>query len=159
MKISFVATTLVAAMAFPLIVDAAPTLTILSVDAQAVRKGPPANFTGAVQVKELFPAKSPSNTSGGLVTFAPGARSGWHTHPLGQTLIVTAGKGWIQQQNRAKQEMKAGDVVTIPPGVEHWHGATQTTGVSHIAIQEAQNGKNVEWLRPVSDPEYGNAAM
>jgi quercetin dioxygenase-like cupin family protein len=92
--------------------------------------------------------------SGGSVTFEPGARSAWHTHPAGQTLIVTAGAGRLQQWGGKVQEMKPGDVVRIPPGVKHWHGATATTAVTHIAIQEAVDGKAVEWLEKVTDDQY-----
>ncbi|MNC65521.1 Cupin domain protein [compost metagenome] len=88
------------------------------------------------------------------MTFQPGARSVWHTHPLGQTLVVTAGMGWIQQENGEKIVIKPGDVIWTPPGVKHWHGATATTGMSHIAIQESLDGKNVEWLEPVTEAQY-----
>lgn len=118
-------------------------------------KGAAATFTGSVRSEALFDAMPPSRTSGGLVTFDPGARSAWHTHPLGQTLIVTAGKGWVQQEGRARVEINPGDVIWTPPGVKHWHGATATTGMSHIAIQEALDGKRVEWLEKVTDEQYG----
>jgi quercetin dioxygenase-like cupin family protein len=111
-------------------------------------------FTGAVQVQELFPADDPSRTSGGKVTFEPGARSAWHTHPLGQILIVTDGTGWVQQWGGPIQEIRKGDVVRIPAGVKHWHGATPTTAMTHIAIQEQLNGKAVEWMEKVSDEQY-----
>ena len=111
-------------------------------------------FTGAVQVQELFPADDPSRTSGGKVTFEPGARSAWHTHPLGQILIVTDGTGWVQQWGGPIQEIRKGDVVRIPAGVKHWHGATPTTSMTHIAIQEQLNGKAVEWMEKVSDEQY-----
>jgi quercetin dioxygenase-like cupin family protein len=88
------------------------------------------------------------------VTFEPGARSAWHTHPLGQTLIVTSGVGWVQEWGGETREMKAGDVVSIPPGIKHWHGASATTGMSHIAIQEALDGKNVQWMGKVTDEQY-----
>ena len=111
-------------------------------------------FTGAVQVQELFPADDPSRTSGGKVTFEPGARSAWHTHPLGQILIVTDGTGWVQQWGGPIEEIRKGDVIWIPPGVKHWHGATPTTAMTHIAIQEQLNGKAVEWTEKVSDEQY-----
>jgi quercetin dioxygenase-like cupin family protein len=88
------------------------------------------------------------------VTFEPGARTAWHTHPLGQTLIVTSGLGWVQPWDGSKQAIRPGDVVRIPPGVKHWHGATATTGMTHIAIQESEGGKNVEWMEKVSDEQY-----
>jgi quercetin dioxygenase-like cupin family protein len=111
-------------------------------------------FTGSVQVQELFPAYDPSRTSGGKVTFQPGARSAWHTHPLGQILIVTDGTGWIQQWGGPIEEIRKGDVIWIPAGVKHWHGATPTTAMTHIAIQEALNGKPVEWMEKVTDEQY-----
>ncbi|CAN5422438.1 cupin domain-containing protein [soil metagenome] len=118
-------------------------------------KGLAETFTGAVRVDPLFAAQDPSRTSGGSVTFEPGARSAWHTHPRGQTLIVTAGSGWVQRWDGARQEMKPGDVIWIPPGVKHWHGATGTTAVTHLAIQEHEDGKVVDWLEKVSDEQYG----
>ena len=123
--------------------------------ARATRKGPEANFTGSVSVEVLFPVNSPSRMSGGSVTFEPGARSAWHTHPLGQILIVTAGAGWVQQDGGVKQEIKQGDVIWTPPGVKHWHGATATDRLTHIAIQESFDGRNVEWMEKVSDEQYG----
>jgi quercetin dioxygenase-like cupin family protein len=111
-------------------------------------------FTGEVQVQELFPADDPSRTSGGKVTFEPAARSAWHTHPLGQILIVTDGTGWVQQWGGPIQEIRKGNVVRIPAGVKHWHGATPTTAMTHIAIQEQLNGKAVEWMEKVSDEQY-----
>jgi 4-carboxymuconolactone decarboxylase len=119
-------------------------------------KGSAERFTGSVQVEELFPAHDPSRVSGGKVTFEPGTRSAWHTHPLGQTLIVTDGTGWIQQWGGPIQEIRQGDVVWIPPGVKHWHGAAPTTAMTHIAIQEQLDGKAVEWMEKVSDEQYGN---
>ena len=112
-------------------------------------------FTGSVRSDPLFDAVAPSRTSAGLVTFDVGARSHWHTHPLGQTLVVTAGKGWVQQEGGARLEISPGDVIWTPPGVKHWHGATSTTGMSHIAIQESLDGKRVEWLERVSAEQYG----
>ena len=111
-------------------------------------------FTGSVQVQELFPAYDPSRTSGGKVTFEPGARSAWHTHPLGQILIVTDGTGWVQQWGGPIEEIRKGDVVRIPAGVKHWHGATPSTVMTHIAIQEQLNGKAVEWMEKVRDEQY-----
>jgi len=96
----------------------------------------------------------PSRTSGGKVTFEPGARSAWHTHPLGQILIVTDGTGWIQQWGGPIEEIRKGDVIWIPPGVKHWHGATPSIAMTHIAIQEQLNGKAVEWMEKVTDEQY-----
>ncbi|MDE1146582.1 MAG: cupin domain-containing protein [Azospirillaceae bacterium] len=118
-------------------------------------KGSPQTFTGSVVVDSLFSTADPSHVSGGHVTFAPGARSAWHTHPAGQILIVTAGTGWIQEWGGEKREIKPGDVIWIPPGVKHWHGATATNGMSHIAIQDTVDGRNVDWLEQVSDAQYG----
>jgi quercetin dioxygenase-like cupin family protein len=107
-----------------------------------------------VRVDPLFAAVEPSRVSGGHVTFEPGARSAWHTHPAGQILIVTSGLGWVQEWGGPKQEIRPGDVVRIAPGVKHWHGASATTGMTHIAIQEAVDGKNVDWMEQVSDEQY-----
>ncbi|MDV2996817.1 MAG: hypothetical protein N4J56_006522 [Chroococcidiopsis sp. SAG 2025] len=123
---------------------------------QSSTKGPAENFTGSVRIDPLFSARAPARTSGASVTFEPGARTAWHTHPLGQTLIVTAGFGYVQQWGRSIQEIRPGDVVQIPPGVKHWHGATATTAMTHIAIQEALDGKAVNWMKQVSDDQYPN---
>jgi len=112
------------------------------------------NFTGKVRVDPLNSAPEPSRISCALVTFEPGARSAWHFHPLGQTLVVTQGYGWVQSEGQPKVGIRAGDVVWCPPNEKHWHGATSTTGMSHIAIQEALAGKVVEWLDKVTDEEY-----
>ncbi|NOT61534.1 MAG: cupin domain-containing protein [Acidobacteria bacterium] len=113
------------------------------------------NFTGSVGVELLQEATAPSRLASGRVTFAPGARTAWHSHPLGQTLIVTAGAGWVQHEGGEKQEMRVGDVVWTPPGVKHWHGATVTDRLTHIALTEQQSdGKRVEWMEKVSDAQY-----
>jgi 4-carboxymuconolactone decarboxylase len=113
------------------------------------------NFTGAVGVELLFEVTAPSRLAGARVTFAPGARTAWHSHPLGQTLIVTTGAGWVQQEGGEKQEIRPGDVVWTPPGVKHWHGATATDRLTHIALTEQQpDGKRVEWMEKVSDAQY-----
>ena len=117
-------------------------------------KGPAEWFTGAVRVDPLFDAREPGRVSGASVTFEPGARTAWHTHPLGQTLIVTAGCGWAQRWGGPREEIRPGDVVWIPTGEKHWHGATATTGMTHIAIQEQLRGKAVEWMEQVSDEQY-----
>ncbi|MCE7970030.1 MAG: cupin domain-containing protein [Leptolyngbya sp. PLA3] len=119
-----------------------------------ITPGPAAHFTGDVTVERLFQAPDPARTSGGLVTFQPGARSAWHTHPLGQTLIVTAGVGRVQSWGGPVEEFRAGDVVWIPPGVKHWHGASPTAAMSHIAIQEGVNGTVVNWLEKVTEDQY-----
>lgn len=121
---------------------------------QPSTKGSAENFTGSVRIDPLFSARDPSRMAGGSVTFEPGARTAWHTHPLGQTLIVTAGSGYVQQWGRPIQEIRPGDVVQIPPRVKHWHGATATTAITHIALQEQLDGKNVDWMEQVSDDQY-----
>jgi quercetin dioxygenase-like cupin family protein len=117
-------------------------------------KGPAAYFTGAVRVDPLFGPPEPARASGSSVTFEPGARTAWHAHPLGQTLIVTAGCGRVQREGGPIEEIRPGDVVWIPPGVKHWHGAAPTTAMTHIAIQERIDGKVVEWMEKVSDEQY-----
>lgn len=121
---------------------------------QPSQSGPAEYFTGTVRIDPLFTATEPSRVSGASVTFEPGARSAWHTHPLGQTLLITAGCGWTQCWGGRIVEIRAGDVVKCPPGHKHWHGATATTAMTHIAIQEALDGKNVNWLEKVSDEQY-----
>ena len=127
---------------------------IKRVGSQASSKGPSEWFTGAVRVDILFQAPDPALVSGASVTFEPGARTAWHTHPLGQTLIVTAGFGWVQREGGPVEEIRPGDVVWFPPGEKHWHGATPTTGMTHIAIQEKLNGKVVDWMEHVTDQQY-----
>jgi quercetin dioxygenase-like cupin family protein len=117
-------------------------------------KGPEAWFTGTVRVDPLFQVGEPIRLSGGQVTFEPGARTMWHTHPLGQTLIVTSGLGWVQSEGGPIEEIRPGDVVWFAPGEKHWHGATATTAMTHIAITESLDGKNVDWLEKVSDEQY-----
>jgi len=121
---------------------------------RASAKGPEAYFTGSVRVDPVFQAGDPARVSGGHVTFEPGARSAWHTHPLGQTLIVTSGLGWAQTEGGPIEEIRPGDVVWFPPGERHWHGAAPTTAMSHIAVTEFLNGKNVDWMEKVSDAQY-----
>jgi quercetin dioxygenase-like cupin family protein len=117
-------------------------------------KGPAEWFTGAVRIDPLFQAGDPARAVGASVTFEPGARTAWHTHPLGQTLIVTAGCGWAQREGGPIEEIRPGDVVWFPPGEKHWHGATPTTAMTHLAIQEAEGGRTVDWMQKVSDDEY-----
>ena len=125
---------------------------------QPSQKGPADCFTGTVRIDPLNTAKDPARHSCAAVTFEPGARTNWHTHPLGQTLIVTAGCGWTQCKGEAIVEIRAGDVIWCPPGHKHWHGATSTTAMTHIAIQEALDGSPVDWLEPVTDAEYLGSA-
>jgi quercetin dioxygenase-like cupin family protein len=145
---------LFAAPAFAQTADA-PDMSIARAGSQASIKGPAQYFTGSARIDPLFPAHAPAGTSGAYVTFEPGARSAWHTHPAGQVLIVTAGVGRVQRWGGPVQEIRPGDVIWTPPGVKHWHGAAPTTSVTHIAIQDTVGGKNVEWLEKVSDEQYG----
>jgi quercetin dioxygenase-like cupin family protein len=121
---------------------------------QASVKGPAAFFTGDVRIDTPFQAAEPGRAGGAMVTFEPGARTAWHTHPLGQTLIVTSGVGWTQCDGSPKVEIRAGDVVWCPAGHRHWHGATPTTAMTHIAIAEMLDGRAVDWLEQVSDEDY-----
>jgi quercetin dioxygenase-like cupin family protein/quinol monooxygenase YgiN len=124
---------------------------------QPTSKGPTANFTGTVTVVPLFQATEHRHASAASVSFAPNARSAWHSHPAGQTLIVTSGTGWVQQWGGEKQEIHVGDVIWTPPGVKHWHGATSTTAMTHTAMQEGVDGKVVEWMEHVTDAQYDAA--
>jgi quercetin dioxygenase-like cupin family protein len=121
---------------------------------QPSTKGPADHFTGSVRIDPLFRPEAPSALAGASVTFEPGARTAWHTHPRGQVLVVTAGSGWVQQWGGRAQEIRPGDVVRIPPGQKHWHGAAATTALTHVALQEQVDGKTVEWLEKVSDGQY-----
>ena len=120
----------------------------------ASTKGPAEYFTGVVRIDPLFPVTAPARAAGNAVTFEPGARTAWHTHPLGQVLIVTAGCGRAQREGGPIEEIRPGDVVVFAPGEKHWHGAAPTTAMTHIAIQEALDGKAVEWKEKVSDEQY-----
>ena len=117
-------------------------------------KGQAEWFTGVVRVDPLFEALDPARVAGAHVTFEPGARTAWHTHPLGQTLIVTAGLGWAAREGGPVEELRPGDVVWFPPGEKHWHGAAPTTAMSHIAIQEKLDGSPVTWMEQVTDEQY-----
>jgi quercetin dioxygenase-like cupin family protein len=127
---------------------------IKRVGSQASSKGPADWFTGTVRIDPLFEAPEPARVRGASVTFEPGARTAWHTHPLGQTLIVTAGCGRAQREGGPIQEIRPGDVVWISPNEKHWHGGAPTTAVTHIAIQEALGGKAVDWMEKVTDEQY-----
>lgn len=116
--------------------------------------GPSATFTGSVYVEPMFPARDAFAVSGGKVTFMPGARSHWHTHPIGQVLVVTDGTGWVQEDGQRKHVMRPGDVVWCPPGVKHWHGATDTTAVTHTALTGVEGGSAVTWMEPVTDAQF-----
>jgi quercetin dioxygenase-like cupin family protein len=127
---------------------------ITRVGSQPSARGPADWFTGAVRIDPLFQPRPPARAAGASVTFEPGARTAWHTHPLGQTLIITAGCGWVRREGGPVEEVHPGDVVWFPPGEKHWHGATPTTAMTHIAIQEQLDGKVVDWLEHVSDDHY-----
>lgn len=116
--------------------------------------GPAEYFTGTVRIDPLFSPPEPARAAGALVTFEPGARTAWHTHPYGQTVIVTAGCGWAQREGGQVEVIRPGDVVWFPPGEKHWHGATATTAMTHIAVQEKRDGSPVTWLEHVSDADY-----
>jgi quercetin dioxygenase-like cupin family protein len=150
-------------LAYPTILRGQTTTTIQRKDldmeitragAQPSTKGPADWFSGTVRIDPLFQPKEPARAAAASVTFEPGARTAWHTHPLGQTLIVTSGCGWAQREGGPIEEIRPGDVVWFPPGLKHWHGATATTAMTHIAIQEALNGKVVEWMEKVTDEQY-----
>ncbi len=128
---------------------------IKRIGSQPSTKGPADWFTGSVRIDPLFPVNAPARVAGNSVTFEQGARTAWHTHPLGQTLIVTSGCGWAQREGDKVEEIHPGDVIWFPPGEKHWHGATLTTAMTHIAIQEELNGKVVDWMEKVSEEEYG----
>lgn len=134
---------------------AEPELLISRAGSRAVNTAPAQNFTGTAQVEMLHTPTAPARASAGTVTFSPSARTAWHTHPLGQTLVVTAGVGRVQRWGGPVEEMRAGDVVHIPPGVKHWHGAAPASAMTHIAISEAQDGRAVTWMERVTDEQYG----
>lgn len=148
--------TLIAGTMCPVTANAAPSssLQIQRAGSQAPQGGAATNFTGSVQITPLFQANDVSRLSGGSVTFEPGARTTWHTHPLGQTLIVTAGVGRVQHWGGPIEEIRPGDVVRIPSGIKHWHGAAPDSSMTHIALTEARDGQAVDWLEKVSDAQY-----
>ena len=121
---------------------------------QQIELGPAKYFTGRAQIAGLFERPEPSRLTGAIVTFDPGSRTAWHTHPVGQTLVVTRGMGLVQHWGGARQEIREGDVVWIPPGVKHWHGGSPAQEMSHVAIMETDGGTNVEWLEKVTDAQY-----
>jgi len=127
---------------------------IVRAGSQSSQKGSAEWFTGVVRIDPLFRAPDPALVQCASVTFEPGARTAWHTHPLGQTLIVTAGCGWLQRQGGPVEEMRPGDVIWFSPGEKHWHGATPATALTHIAIQERRDGKAVDWMEHVGDEQY-----
>jgi quercetin dioxygenase-like cupin family protein len=134
--------------------DRTPSMQITRAGTQPSGKGPADWFTGTVRIDPVFTAPAPARAAGAAVTFEPGARTAWHTHPLGQTLVVLSGVGRVQTEGEPIAEIRPGDVVWIPPGERHWHGAAPTTAMTHLAIQEALDGKAVEWMEHVSDAQY-----
>jgi quercetin dioxygenase-like cupin family protein len=138
----------------PLTQEQEISMEIKRIGSQPSSKGTNDWFTGTVRIDPLFQNNAPARASGASVTFEPGARTAWHTHPLGQTLIITTGCGWAQRESGPIEEIHPGDVVSFAPGEKHWHGAAPTTGMTHIAIQEALDGKAVDWMEKVSDEEY-----
>jgi quercetin dioxygenase-like cupin family protein len=136
---------------------AGPTMALMEIQRNGTKpsgRGPAEWFNGSVRIDPLFQAPDPARVAGSIVTFEPGARTAWHTHPLGQTLVVTAGLGWAQREGGPIEDLRPGDVVWFPPGEKHWHGATPSTGMTHIAIQERKDGKAVDWLEHVPDEQY-----
>nr|WP_315241174.1 carboxymuconolactone decarboxylase family protein [uncultured Albidiferax sp.] len=152
---NLIATATLALSMLPLSALADDKLQMSRAGSRPVNAAPAQNFTGAVRVEMLHTPTGAARTSAGTVSFTPGARTAWHTHPLGQTLVVTAGAGRVQLWDGAIEDIKVGDVVHIPPHVKHWHGAAPATAIAHIAITEAQDGKTVDWLEQVSDAQYG----
>lgn len=128
---------------------------IIRAGSSASGEGPDDWFTGTVRIDPLFNPFAPERVQGASVTFEPGARTAWHTHPLGQTLIVTSGIGRVQRWGGPIEEIRPGDIVWFPPGEKHWHGASPKTAMTHIAVQEVQDGKGVDWMEKVSDDQYG----
>ena len=156
-QLSLVLVSLVVSAATPLQAQQAggQAIVVTRSEAQSSRQGPAENFTGSVRVEQQFQASAPGRASGARVTFEPGARTAWHSHPLGQTLIVTSGVGRVQRWGDPVDEIRPGDIVWIPAGQKHWHGASPTTGMSHIAIGEQLDGKSVDWMEHVTDEQYG----
>ena len=130
---------------------------ITKIGSQPSAKGPEDWFTGAVRIDALFQPNESRRAAAASVTFEPGARTAWHTHPLGQTLIITSGSGWVQREGGAVEEVYPGDIVWFEANEKHWHGATSTTGMTHIATQENLNGKVVKWMEKVSDEQYSSS--
>ena len=154
-KTALCLTTCLVGLAAPPEVQVVPSqIKILRNGTQPSAKGPLERFTGTVRVDPLFPVQEPSRVSAATVTFEPGARTAWHTHPVGQTLVVTAGWGRVQSWGGLVEEIRPGDVVRIPPGVKHWHGAAPLAAMTHIAIQEQSQGKTVDWLDKVTEAQY-----
>jgi quercetin dioxygenase-like cupin family protein len=156
MKLDLAMAVLLLSLASSSLAEEAQAVNVTRIGTQPSTKGDSENFTGAVRIDSRFQAGSPARAAGGIVTFEPAARTAWHTHPLGQTLIVTAGAGLVQHWKGPIQEIRPGDVIWIPPGAKHWHGAAPTTGMSHVAITESMDGKAADWMEKVTDEQYGS---
>lgn len=150
----FAATLALGAMASPPAAEEVAGVSVLRPGSQPSAMGGPEHFTGNVRVDSRFKGTEPATIGGGIVSFEPGARTNWHTHPLGQTLFVTSGVGLVQHWGGEVQEIRPGDVVWIPPGIKHWHGAAPAIGMSHLAFSEAKDGVSVDWLDEVGDEQY-----
>lgn len=151
---ALIATVMSLSMAATAVAAETTDLTVVRAGTQASTAAPPDRFTGRARVDPLFQPEGSARTSAAYVTFEPGARTAWHTHPLGQTLVITAGAGRVQRWGGPMLDVRPGDVVSIPPGVKHWHGAGPATGMTHIAIQERLDGTTVDWLEQVSEAQY-----
>ncbi|CFR27462.1 cupin domain-containing protein [Yersinia massiliensis] len=154
MKFSTASTVILSILSPAAFADVEDNVKIIPSGSQPSQPGSENYFTGQVRIDAPFQATSPARVGGAVVTFEPGARTAWHTHPLGQTLMITQGRGWIQEWGNEIKEMNQGDIVWIPEGVKHWHGATPNTAMTHIAIAESLNGSPVEWMEKVSDEQY-----
>lgn len=154
MKDIIAAAVVLGSLASPAAAEGNTAVSVLRAGTRVQTFGPPENFTGTVRVDSRFKGSDPARISGGTVSFEAGARTAWHAHPLSQTLFVTSGVGRVQHWDGEVQEIRPGDIVWIPPGVKHWHGASPTAGMVHLAFSEAQDGKSVDWLEQVTDAQY-----
>ena len=154
MKVSIIALTVLLFSSTPALAVTQNKVTVSQAGSQPTTIGAAEYFTGTAKVDSRFQRDAPARIGGGIVSFEAGARTAWHTHPLGQTLIVSSGRGWVQQWESSAQQIKTGDVVWIPPGVKHWHGASANEAMAHIAVAESLDGKSVMWMEKVTDEQY-----
>lgn len=154
MKVSIIALTVLLLSSTPALAVTQNKVTVSQAGSQPTTIGAAEYFTGTAKVDSRFQRDAPARIGGGIVSFEAGARTAWHTHPLGQTLIVSSGRGWVQQWESSAQQIKTGDVVWIPPGVKHWHGASANEAMAHIAVAESLDGKSVTWMEKVTDEQY-----
>lgn len=154
MKVSIIALTVLLFSSTPALAVTQNKVTVSQAGSQPTTIGAAEYFTGTAKVDSRFQRDAPARIGGGIVSFEAGARTAWHTHPLGQTLIVSSGRGWVQQWESSAQQIKTGDVVWIPPGVKHWHGASANEAMAHIAVAESLDGKSVTWMEKVTDEQY-----